>query len=52
MGKLNIFLEFWGYIKTRRKWWLIPIIFFLLLAALLIITKKSSLVAPFVYAIF
>lgn len=51
-SRLSILSEFWGFLKTRKKWWLGPIIFILLLMSLLIILTEGSAVAPFVYTLF
>ena len=34
MSKISILLEFWEYLKVRKKWWLAPIIIFLVLFSL------------------
>jgi len=52
MGKMGLFKELWGFMKTRKKWWLLPIIIILILLGLLIIFTESSAVAPFVYTLF
>ena len=52
MSKLSILLEFWSFLKERKKWWLIPIIFFLVLFGALIVLTEGSAIAPFIYAIF
>jgi hypothetical protein len=52
MSKLSIMMEFWQFLRVRKKYWLLPIVFILLaLGALLILTEGSAL-APFIYAIF
>jgi hypothetical protein len=52
MSKLSIMMEFWQFLRVRKKYWLIPIVTVLLaLGALLILTEGSAL-APFIYAIF
>ncbi|MEE2986972.1 MAG: DUF5989 family protein [Nitrospinota bacterium] len=51
-NKLSILSEFWGFLKTRKKWWLGPIIFVLLLMSLLIVLTEGSAVAPFIYTLF
>jgi hypothetical protein len=52
MGKLAILLEFWDFLKVRKKWWLTPIILFLVLLGALIIFTEGSAVAPFIYTLF
>ncbi|GJL79135.1 MAG: hypothetical protein NPINA01_21240 [Nitrospinaceae bacterium] len=51
-SKLSIVSEFWGFLKTRKKWWLGPIILVMLLMSLLIILSEGSAVAPFIYTLF
>jgi len=52
MSKISIALEFWQFLRVRKKYWLLPIILMLLaLGALMILTEGSAL-APFIYAIF
>ena len=52
MSKLSIVLEFWQFLKVRKKWWLIPVIFFLLLFGIVIILAEGSVLAPFIYTLF
>ena len=52
MGKLSIILEFWDFLKVRKKWWLAPIVLIMLLLGALIILTEGSAVAPFIYTIF
>ncbi len=49
---MNFFLEFWNFIKIRKKYWLIPILFFLVLFGGLIVLSQGSAVAPFIYTLF
>ncbi len=48
----SIVSEFWGFLKTRKKWWLGPIIFVMLMMGALIIFAEGSAVAPFIYTLF
>ena len=52
MSKQSIFLEFWEFLKFRKKYWLLPIVFVLILMGGLIIFTESSVLAPFIYALF
>jgi hypothetical protein len=49
---MSFALEFWAYMRTRKKFWLLPLILVLLLFGGLIILAKGSVVAPFIYTIF
>jgi len=52
MSKMSILVEFWYFLKHRKKWWLAPIIFFLILLGALIILTEGSAIAPFIYTLF
>jgi len=52
MSKISVLLEFWEFLKERKKWWLAPIVFFLLLFGMLIVLTEGTAIAPFIYAIF
>jgi hypothetical protein len=49
---MSFALEFWAYMRTRKKFWLLPLILVLLLFGGLIMLAKGSVVAPFIYTIF
>ena len=51
-NKIGIVLEFWDFLKTRKKWWLGPIVLIMLLMGLLIVLTEGSAVAPFIYTLF
>lgn len=44
--------EFWGFLKTRKKYWLIPLILILLLFGVLIVLTTGTAIAPFIYTLF
>ena len=52
MNKLAILLEFWNFLKERKKWWLAPIAFFLLVLGAVLVFAKGSALAPFIYSLF
>ena len=52
MSKTETLKEFWGFMKTRKKFWLAPIIIILLLLGILIVLSETSAVAPFIYTLF
>jgi hypothetical protein len=49
---VSFLLEFWSYLKARRKFWLVPVLLVLLLFGGLMILAKGSAIAPFIYTIF
>ena len=44
--------EFWGFLRTRKKYWLIPIIVALLVIGSILVVASGSAIAPFIYTIF
>ena len=51
-SKYALLVEFWDFLKFRKKWWLGPIVFIMLLMSLLIVLTEGSAVAPFIYTLF
>ena len=49
---MSFLIEFWKFLKVRKKFWLLPIIIVLALFGGLIILSQGSAVAPFIYTIF
>ncbi len=45
-------VEFWSFLKTRKKFWLLPMLVMLALFGGLIVLSQGSAVAPFVYTLF
>jgi len=52
MAKQSIIVEFWEFIRVRKKFWLMPILIVLVLLGVLIVFSETSVVAPFIYALF
>jgi hypothetical protein len=52
MSKMSILVEFWEFLRARKKWLLAVIAFFLLLLGTLIVLTEGSALAPFIYTIF
>jgi len=47
----SLISEFWGFLKTNKKWWLGPIVVMLLmLGGLLLLSTTAA--APFIYTLF
>jgi hypothetical protein len=49
---MSFLVEFWAFLKVRKKYWLIPIVLFLLVFGGLILLTQGSAVAPFIYTLF
>ncbi len=52
MANQSIIIEFWEFLKFRKRYWLLPIVVVLLLLSALIVFTESSAIAPFIYALF
>ena len=52
MANQNLIIEFWEFLRVTKRFWLLPIIVVLLLFSALIIFTESSVIAPFIYALF
>jgi len=49
---MSFLIEFWQFLKVRKKFWLLPILVMLVLFGGLIILSQGSAVAPFIYTLF
>jgi|TARA_B100000795_G_scaffold73075_1_gene51697 hypothetical protein len=49
---MSFLIEFWEFLKFRKKYWLLPILLILVLFGGLIVLSQGSAVAPFIYTIF
>lgn len=49
---MEILIEFWQFLKERKKWWLLPMIVVLLLVGLLLTLTSGTAIAPFIYTLF
>jgi len=49
---MSFLLEFWHFLKVRKKFWLLPILIFLVLFGGLFVLSQGSAVAPFIYTLF
>ena len=45
-------IEFWQFIKVRKKFWLLPIVVMMALFGGLLVLTQGSAIAPFIYTIF
>jgi hypothetical protein len=45
-------IEFWQFLRIRKKFWLLPILVMLILFGGLIVLSQGSAVAPFIYTLF
>jgi hypothetical protein len=52
MAKQSLIIEFWEFVKIRKRYWLLPIVIVMLLFSALIVFTESSSILPFIYALF
>jgi hypothetical protein len=45
-------IEFFKFMKVRKKYWLLPIVIVLTMFGFLIILTQGTAIAPFIYTIF
>ena len=49
---MSFLVEFWAFLRTRKKFWLVPILVMMLLFGTLLILAQTTAIAPFIYTIF
>ena len=49
---MDFLIEFWEFLKVRKKYWLLPILLVLVLFGGLIVLSQGTALAPFIYTIF
>lgn len=49
---MSFILEFWEFMRERKKFWLLPLFVLMLVFGGLVVLTKGTAVAPFIYAIF
>ena len=49
---LELLVDFWQFIRIRKRFWLLPIIVVMLLLGSLLVFTQGSVIAPFIYTIF
>jgi hypothetical protein len=52
MANQSTIMEFWEFLKVRKRYWLLPIVLMLFLFGALIVFTETSAVAPFIYTLF
>jgi Family of unknown function (DUF5989) len=49
---MSFLVEFWRFMRVRKKIWLLPIMFMMLVFGGLLALTQGSAVAPFIYTLF
>ena len=52
MPNPSFIAEFWEFLKIRKRFWLLPIVIVLVALSALVVFTESSVIAPFIYALF
>lgn len=45
-------MDFWSFLRERKKFWMLPIMIVLLAIGGLLVLAQGSAVAPFIYTLF
>jgi hypothetical protein len=48
----SFIVEFWSFLRVRKKFWLAPIMITMALFGVLLIATQGSAIAPFIYTLF
>ena len=49
---MSFIVEFWQYLRVRKKFWLLPILIMMVIFGGLVVLTQGSAIAPFIYTIF
>lgn len=49
---MEFIMEFWGFMKARKKFWLLPAIIALVFFGGIIVFSSGTAIAPFIYTLF
>jgi hypothetical protein len=49
---MSFLMEFWAFLRERKKYWLVPILLVLMVFGGLIVLTQGSAIAPFIYTLF
>jgi hypothetical protein len=49
---MGFLVEFWSFLRVRKKFWLLPMLLVLVLLGALLVFAQGSAVAPFIYTLF
>ena len=49
---MDFIIEFWEFLRVRKKFWLLPMVILILIFGGLIVLAEGSAIAPFIYTIY
>jgi hypothetical protein len=52
VGRLQIIVEYFEFLKQQKKWFMLPMVMLLLVLGLLVWFTQGSPLAPFIYTVF
>lgn len=48
----SFLVEFWSFLRARKKFWLLPLLLMMFVFGLLLVLTQGSAIAPFIYTLF
>ena len=48
---MSFLIEFWQFLRVRKKLWLLPLFVMLLVFGALLVVTQTSALAPFIYTL-
>lgn len=52
LNNMEVLVEFFSFLKQRKRYWLWPLFFILVLLATFLVLAQGSALAPFIYSLF
>jgi hypothetical protein len=49
---MSLLIEFWKFLRVRKKFWLLPLLTMVVIFGALLILAESTVLAPFIYSLF
>jgi hypothetical protein len=49
---MSFLVEFWKFLRVRKKFWLLPMLVMVVIFGALLIMAESTALAPFIYTLF
>jgi hypothetical protein len=49
---MSFLMDFWGFLRERKKFWMLPIMIVILGIGGLLVLSQGTAVAPFIYTLF
>jgi competence protein ComGC len=49
---IDLLVDYWNYLKNKKKYWLLPIIIVFIVVSVIVVFAEGSALAPFIYTVF